>query len=319
MGSPIVVNLALFLLYSAVGLIAYKSYRFYTLYFNVPSNPLQNYKRKDGPSWALVSGSSTGIGYALADSLLSHGFNVIIFAHEGIQEAESKLRAAHPSRQIKALTLDCIKASQSDIESLRASLQRLPITVLINNVGGIPVAPPSVRPFEDFDALAIDATITLNMRFMTQLTQLMLPLLKANAAPRSLILNLSSAGNIGLPYIPVYCACKAYSAVFSAALAREFWHRKVPVDSIAILPGQVRTSANRHAQRGALTPERFATEVMSRVDEAVRRRIFVLVPYWAHKLEHLAAQMLPEGMVVPHLAAEMERMMGEMEKEVKTR
>jgi 17beta-estradiol 17-dehydrogenase / very-long-chain 3-oxoacyl-CoA reductase len=138
--------------------IAYKAYGFYAFYFRVPANPVQTHKRKQ-PSWALVSVSSGGIGYALPHHLLSLGFSVIIFAHGGVGVTETRLRRENPNGNIKTFTLNCATASASEIRSLVESIKDLPVMVSINNVASIVMAHPALRPFEDYDADGIDATI----------------------------------------------------------------------------------------------------------------------------------------------------------------
>ncbi|KAF2684793.1 NAD(P)-binding protein [Lentithecium fluviatile CBS 122367] len=304
-------------LYTVLLVATYKIYRFCTFYFHVPAHPLQLYKRKGGASWVIISGSSGGIGYALAHQLLSLGFGVIIFAREGVNDAENRLRKDYPLGHIKAFTFNCATASVSDIQSLVNDIKDLPITILINNVGSVAMAHPALRPFANFDANGIDATIALNARFMTQLTRLTLPILQANASPRSLILNLSSAGRVGVPYLSVYCATKAYISAFSASLARECRYFNTPIDCLTIVPAEVHTDGNKYAAASSPTAKQFAADVVGRVDEAVRRKMVECVPYWKHALQDMALGWLPEEVVVRESAKITERMMMLVEKEMK--
>jgi 17beta-estradiol 17-dehydrogenase / very-long-chain 3-oxoacyl-CoA reductase len=173
----------------------YKIFQFYNLYFTVPKNPLQTYKlntstsgdkrKHDQEAWALITGSSGGIGLRYAKYLLSLGSGVIILAHEGIPEAEARLRKAHPKGAIKSFTFDCTTATVSDIEHLVDCIKDLPITILINNVGGSPIETPNFRPFKEYNVQGIDKHIDLNSRFMTHLTLLMIPLLTKNAQSKA--------------------------------------------------------------------------------------------------------------------------------------
>ncbi|KAF2645648.1 NAD(P)-binding protein [Massarina eburnea CBS 473.64] len=280
--------------------VFYQIYRFYAFYFRIPATPLQAYKRKEGASWALISGSSGGIGYATAHHLLSLGFGVIIFAHEEILQAEARLRKDFPNGNIKAFSFNCMTASISDIENLVQQVKSLTITILVNNVGSIPQTHPAMRPFADFDpTTGIDDTISLNAGFMTHLTRLMVPYLKANASPRSLILNLSSASYVGLPYMALYSATKAYIIGLSVSNNREFRVLGIPIDVLAIVPGDVHSMNNRlGVTPGSPSAIQFAGHVVGRVDEAVRREMSVVVPYWKHALEMAILEWLPESVRV---------------------
>jgi 17beta-estradiol 17-dehydrogenase / very-long-chain 3-oxoacyl-CoA reductase len=300
----------------AAAAAAYKVYRFYAFYFRVPANPLKAYRCKDG-SWALISGSSGGIGYALAHHLLSLGFGVIIFAHEGVEEAQSRLRSEYPKGNIKAFTLNCATASVSDIQGLVDSIKDLPITVLINNVGSIVMAHPALRPFEEYDADGIDATIALNARFMTHLTRLVLPILKINASPRSLVINISSVGRLGMPYLSIYSATKAYNAAFSASLTREFRIFNTPIDCLAIVPGEVHTDGQRFAAPSP-SAKRFASAIVSCVDEAVRRKLVECTPYWLHALQFIALEWLPEDVLTRESVKTTEKIIVGLEKLAKS-
>lgn len=289
---------------STIGLITvtavvYYVYNFVTLFFHTPSDPLRPYKRKEGQSWALISGSSGGMGYALAHRLLSLGFGVIIFAHEGVPEAEAKLRNEYPNGHIKAFTFNCMTASIADMEKFVGGIKDLPITILANNVGSIPQATPAMRPFAEFEHVGIDNIIDLNARFMTHLTLLMIPILRASASPRALILNTSSAGRTGMAYISVYSATKAYNAALSRSLTREFRLWNYPIDSLCIIPGDVKTDGNsKGVPAGQISAADFVNEIVSRVDEAVRRGMLEIAPYWKHSREFSLASLVMKSLTL---------------------
>jgi 17beta-estradiol 17-dehydrogenase / very-long-chain 3-oxoacyl-CoA reductase len=281
--------------------LAYRTFQFINLYFRVPTHPLQKYKLHSaagaGPpvdgnikdkttAWALITGSSGGIGFGYAEYLLSRGFGVVILAHEGIAEAEAALRKEHPQGAIKSFTFDCTTATVSDIEELVRRVEKLAITILINNVGSIPMVPPSFRPFREFDAEGIDNHFNLNARFMTHLTRLMIPVLERNAQPRSLILNTTSLGRFGIPYLSMYCATKAYVTGFSHTLTRECKAFDYPIDCLLIVPGEVVSQGNRIGYpKGAPLAGDYAKIVLERVDTAVTRGLLEISPYWKHALE----------------------------------
>src|SRR5205085_1988614 len=88
----------------------------------------------------------------------------------------------------------------------------------------------------------------MNARFMARLTALMLPILsrKPRLKERSLILNTSAGGMVGLPWLVMYGATKAFNWSFSCGLARELEaHLETNhIDCLAIIPGDVRSQGN---------------------------------------------------------------------------
>jgi 17beta-estradiol 17-dehydrogenase / very-long-chain 3-oxoacyl-CoA reductase len=61
---------------------AFSIFRFLTFHLIKPSHPLQAYKRAgDEPAYALITGSSAGIGLGIAQALVKEGFAVILLGH----------------------------------------------------------------------------------------------------------------------------------------------------------------------------------------------------------------------------------------------
>lgn len=290
--------------------LAYQAQQVYALYFRVARSPLQKYKLTTGTKgagdksvpWALITGSSGGLGFGFARYLLSLGFGVIILANEGIERAEAKLRKDFPNGHIKSLTYDCLSASISDIQGLVDRYKDLPITILINNVGGVPMEFPHFRRFEEFEYQGIENHWRMNASFMTHLTRLMLPVLKKNASPRSLVLSIASSGRIGMPYMTMYSATKAYVSALSHTLTRELRIFNEPVDSLLIFPGDVETDGNRvGVWSGAPKGNDYSKIVLDRVDGAVERGLLEITPYWKHALQLYTFTWVPESFIAPEL------------------
>lgn len=69
--------------YIAIGSALYNAFNAITLYFSPFGKSTFNaYRRKSsGVSYALITGSSGGIGFGLAQQLAQRGFGVIVHAH----------------------------------------------------------------------------------------------------------------------------------------------------------------------------------------------------------------------------------------------
>lgn len=314
--------------------LAYNVLRFIDLHFFVPSSPLKSYKlatpittsdqqpasdptetedhQNSLEAWALITGSSAGIGYSFAHTLLSYGFDVILLANTGLEDAHSRLSSAFPARSIKSVPFDCATATPAQIADLAASFSSLPITILINNVGGWQVgAQPKYSLFKDYSHEDVESQYRLNGTFATHLTLALFPSLQQAArktrSGRALVLTVSSISHVGTPYVSVYCACKSYLLSLSAALTRECRAFNTPIDCLAILPGDTLSASNSAAMAaGALTSEEFAACALERVDKAVSRGMRSLVPYWRSALEYEMTRWIPENTLRGALVTAME-------------
>lgn len=82
---------------------------------------------------AFISGSSRGIGYAIADALAAEGAQVVVNGRDSaaVDAAVERLRAAHPGVSVSGLVADF--ANAEDIARLLEELGD--VDILVNNVG----------------------------------------------------------------------------------------------------------------------------------------------------------------------------------------
>jgi 17beta-estradiol 17-dehydrogenase / very-long-chain 3-oxoacyl-CoA reductase len=272
-----------------------------------PSRPLTAYKRAGADSYALITGASAGIGLSIGRALVRQGFGVILLGHLPDELASAAKSLDSPN--VRTLVLNARTATPAEIEEAVKSISDLNVSILVNNVGGIPIVDPPMRNLSTFTTAEVDAHVDLNARFMARLTNLMLPVLssasKRRKDERSLILNLSSAGRVGIPWLVMYSATKAFNYAFTTALARELEDDPATahIDCLAVVPGEVQSQSNVMAEGGP-TSDVFGNAVVGGVDGAVRRKWRHISPYWAHDLQlTFADHLLPESMVT-HFARE---------------
>jgi 17beta-estradiol 17-dehydrogenase / very-long-chain 3-oxoacyl-CoA reductase len=301
---------------------AYSTIRFLTLHLIKPSRPLQSYKRAGSePAYALVTGSSAGIGFGIARALVLQGFNIILLGHLAgeLASAKEQLLALVPSASIQILVMDARTVSPEEMQAAVQSIAHLNVSILVNNVGGNPVRLPPFRVLGDHSSGDVDAVINQNARFMARLTAIMLPILSrrkeeggkgAERGERSLIINISSGGRIGLPWLVMYGATKAFNWAFSCGLSRELSIDPGTrhIDCLAILPGDVVTQANCEG----ISPndpraDEFAEQVVRKVDCAVGRGMKELAPWMMHGVQEWVSGILPEGVKSKELIKAMEK------------
>jgi short-subunit dehydrogenase len=235
--------------------LIYNAFFILWLYFLRPSQ-LHKYRDANLSSWALVTGSSDGIGLELARELLAQGFNVLVHGRNEtkLEGVKKSLLEQHPERSVEIIVAD---AADPDLDYnaivKKANSVSGPLTVLINCVGGI-TTNPIYLPLEELSGADIDTNIAINARFPTRLTSALLPTLKANSP--SLIINAGSyAGFFGLPYIATYTSTKAYIHTFTRALRAELecdgFH---DVEVMGSIIGDTASSRNEAANNGLKVP-----------------------------------------------------------------
>src|SRR5262245_59528784 len=99
------------LVLAAVGAITslravYSVLDFLALHFLKPSHPLSRYKRPSpGPTYALITGASAGIGLGVARALVKQGFGVILLGHlsDELDAASEELRRLRPDAAVRKI------------------------------------------------------------------------------------------------------------------------------------------------------------------------------------------------------------------------
>ncbi|GKT97193.1 short-chain dehydrogenase [Colletotrichum tofieldiae] len=280
---------------AAVGLITIllllvKFIDFIRFHFVSASQPLAGYKANGlKQTFALVTGASAGIGYGIAQALVNHGFGVILLGHQEkeLRESAAKLALLREDAKVKTIVMNACTAAPTEIKTVIEKFvkdEQICITVLVNNVGSNPIRHPPFRELSTYDSEDIDAVINTNSRFMAHLTSVMLPILSRpdgsdNNSPaflrrRSLILNISSGGMIGSPWLVVYSATKAFNWSFSTSLARELAADESTkhIDSLCVVPGDVLSQGNSvWVTKWSPDSERFGRLVVEKADGALAR------------------------------------------------
>jgi len=217
------------------------------------SSDLPRYLHEGKESWALVTGSSDGIGLGFAQELCKNGFNVILHGRrrEKLLDVKARLNVEFPSVKIRILVIDALEPITS-LDDLVSELADIHLTVLVNNVGGQPnhIA-PVYQSFRDFTSVQVDQLINLNARFAVQLTRVLLPILERNGP--SLIMNISSVATVGMPYLSIYVGTKGLINTFTKALNSEMRAEGKNVEVIGILGGKI-VSASNNVQTNFFTP-----------------------------------------------------------------
>ncbi|OZI75162.1 SDR family oxidoreductase [Bordetella genomosp. 12] len=181
---------------------------------------------------ALITGSSRGIGAAIASRLARDGYAVAInYATRGddAQALADQLRAQ--GGPVLALQGDVADAASAAALFDRVQAEWGGLDVLVNNAGVLQTVPLADASDAEFDQM-----MNINVRGVFNMLRLAAQRLRAGGA----IVNVSSTlVATNLPGYGVYVASKAAVEGFTRVLAKELRGRDITVNAVA--PGPVAT------------------------------------------------------------------------------
>ncbi|MCB0355653.1 MAG: SDR family oxidoreductase [Bdellovibrionales bacterium] len=196
----------------------------------------------------LITGASTGIGFATAKDLASQGWRV----YAGVRSEADRENLAQAHDSILPIILDVTQSEsiQQAHQEIAADLHD-PLHALINNAGIAGASPIELQSLEDWQKL-----FAVNLFGAVEVTKTFLPLLRQS---KGRIVNMSSvSGLMTSPYLTCYSASKFALEAFSDGLRRECAHFGIQVSVIE--PGPIKTpiwnkSFGQSAQSLAACPE----------------------------------------------------------------
>ncbi len=182
---------------------------------------------------ALITGGSSGIGFAIAETLLAEGMTVAITAREGKRlEAAAETLRKKGGRVIAAPT-DVSKASQVEAFVSQVMHEVGRIDLLVNNAGIF-----RLGEIADLSEADWDAVQNINLKGAFLCTKAVLPIMKNQQS--GYVVNISSvAGKTGFGEASAYCASKFGLIGLTESLLEE--GVKDGIRATAICPGYVAT------------------------------------------------------------------------------
>jgi 3-hydroxybutyrate dehydrogenase len=230
---------------------------------------------------AVVTGSTSGIGQALAAALAEQGVNVVLNGFGDPAKIEADRQAIQQRTNARVLYHGADLSQPEQIRDLIAFAHNEfgRLDILVNNAGIQHVAPVDEFPDEKWDALI---AVILSSTFHA--TKAAVPIMKGQGRGR--IVNIASAhGLVASAFKSAYCAAKFGVVGFTKSCAVELARTGVTVN--AICPGYVKTplieaQIGDQAKARGISPERVVEDVIL---AAQPNKTFV-------EYEHLAGQLL---------------------------
>lgn len=189
----------------------------------------------------VVTGSSSGIGQAIAIRLASEGAAVVIDyrGHEdGAKETQAKIQAANPQARSIIVQADVTKVADTTLLMDQAWSQLGGCDILVNNAGVEKGA-----EFWDVTEADYDLVMDTNLKGTFFLTQAFVRRLRDAKRPGRVI-NISSVHeDVAFPHFPSYCAAKGGMRMLMRDLAVELGPLGITVNNVA--PGAIITPINK--------------------------------------------------------------------------
>ena len=242
---------------------------------------MASFKEKYGP-WALVTGTSAGLGEAFAKRLAAEGINLVLVAR---REARLRALAAELEQSASVETrVAPVDLSRDDfLQSIQEATDGLEIGLLVNNAGQTLTA--------DFLSNELDTELRmlhLNARAPLMLTHHFGKLMRQRGHG-GIIFVASVVGLTGVRTWSNYAATKGHNLLFAEGLGEEL--KDHGVDVLAVTPAFIQTDFMELSAFGkalAASPDAVAKSALTSLG---RKR--VVIPGLVHKLIAFSTRLQP--------------------------
>lgn len=202
----------------------------------------------------LITGTTSGIGYAFSKEFAKGNYHIILVSrnYKKLKRQQEELQKIN--KNISIITCDLLRKDAADSIYEEIKNSHWNVDYLINNAGF-----NEVGPFWETDLKKEEDMIQLHIQFVTRLIKLLLPAMLGRNEGK--ILNVgSTASYIACPTDAIYAASKAYILFFSNALSSELTGTGVTITTLC--PGATKTE--------------FAKK--SKIENTILFKLFVMKP-----------------------------------------
>ncbi len=221
----------------------------------------------------ILTGASSGIGWALATELVRDGARLVVIARRSDRLDELKQSLAGASGELLTLAGDVADpAVQRD--AVKYAVDSFGgLDLLVNNAGI-----GAMGRFDEASPERLRQVMEVNFFAAVELTRLALPALEQGQKP--IVVNVSSVlGHRGVPGCAEYCASKFALEGFSQSLRAELVPRGI--DVLVVSPGRTKTEFFEQAIDATGTPW---PSIKGMTSAAVARRSVKAIRRGQHQL-----------------------------------
>ena len=183
----------------------------------------------------LVTGSSRGLGFVMAQEFAKEGAHVVLCARseQGLERARQELTQAGA----EVLAVPCDVSDRHQVQNLvdKANNRFGRIDVLVNNAGIITVGPLQTQTLSDFEE-----SMSIMFWGVVHPTLAVLPQMLERKSGR--VVNITSiGGKVSVPHLLPYSCAKFAAMGFSEGLRAELAKEGIRV--VTVVPGLMRTGS----------------------------------------------------------------------------
>lgn len=188
----------------------------------------------------FITGSSRGLGLAMAEEFARHDCKVILCARNERELMRAQEQVSRADARVE--TVVCNVGDQQQAQQAIAEARRKfgPIDILVNNAGIISVGPILTQTLDDFRE-------SMDVMFWGTVYPTLAVLPEMVERGRGRIVNITSiGGKVSVPHLVPY-ACAKFAAVgFSEGLYAEL--KRYGIHVLTVVPGLMRTGSHLNAQ-----------------------------------------------------------------------
>lgn len=239
---------------------------------------LETLKKKynsSGKAWVVITGTTSGIGYAFCHAFVKLGFNILMISRNEskLKETKKEFEKFAGKSKIEYLCLDL--SSTIVVDSFEKFVATNEVALLVNNAGYNTEYP---KLFVDNSKEEITSMLAVNCASLVLLTRICLVSMVHRRCGG--IINISSLfGQLGGPLVSTYSGTKSFIDSFSLSLAGELAGTGVQV--FCSLPGFVVTNMSK-IRKTSMTVISADQCVQTVLKQFVNGTYIIAAPHWTH-------------------------------------
>lgn len=280
------------LLLSILGIITFTKFSFKLLSWIYVTflRPGKNLKKYG--SWAIITGSTDGIGKSFAFQFARKGLNLILVGRnpEKLKDVSSSILSKNSGIKVETVVMDFSGDLVEGVERIKDAIKGKDVGVLVNNAG---VSYPYARYFHEVDDELLRNLIKVNVEGVTRVTHAVLPGMIERK--KGAIVNIGSGAAIVIPSDPlyaVYAATKAYVDQFSRCLFVEYKNKGIDVQCQVPLYVATKMASIRRSSFMVPSSDTYAKAALRWIGYEPR-----CTPYWPHSAVWCLLSLLPESAI----------------------
>ena len=233
----------------------------------------------------LITGASSGIGEAFANTLDKLGAKLILTAR-----SKDKLEQMVSSMN-NAVSIPGDLSKKEFPQELYAKVNemKLKVDILINNAGFGYSGKFLDNSMENYNEM-----ISLNICSLTHLTHLFMKDMLENKSGG--IINISSLASFQpIPFFSIYAATKAFVTSFTLSLYEEYREKNIKI--LGVCPGYTKTNFNKRAQMNSVPVAGYlmsSQEVVDQSLKAYKKGRFLIINGKVNRFAKLFTSLLPK-------------------------